>query len=175
MKYFLRFLPVAFLFAMIAFSSGQEVAAQSNTELLEKFQKLFSGNEQQQNTYYSKNKQKVSVTIKDLDWTDVLTYSSIKESLSTALAGSTNLDVKEINFTPDFDEGYYFLSFSLDDPESTKVVILDVAGREVHSETIDEFSGTYESRVNIPAAQKGTYFLKVIQGFSLLNKKLVIE
>lgn len=174
MKYFQHFLPVALLFALISFSTNQ-VAAQSSSDLLDKFQKLMAGNEEQHNTYYSKNKQKVSVTIKDLDWTDVVTYSSIKESLSTALAGSTNLDVKQINFTPDFDEGFYFLSFSLDDPEATKVVILDVAGREIHSESIDEFSGTYESRINIPSSQKGTYFLKVIQGFSLLNKKLVIE
>jgi len=160
---------------VMVFAAGNTINAQSNNELLDKFQQLFTGNEAQQKTFYNKNKQKVTVTVKDLEWTDVLTYSSIKESLSTALAGSTNLNVKEINFAPDFEEGFYFLSFNVDDTESTKVVILDVAGKEVHSETIDEFSGTYESRINIPANQKGTYFLKVIQGFSLLNKKLVIE
>lgn len=174
MKYFLRFFSLVFLMALVTVSVNQ-VSAQSSTEMLEKFQKLFAGEEKQQNTYYNKNKQKVSVTIQDLEWTDVLTYSSVKDNLASALSGSTNLNVKEINFMPDFDEGFYFLSFNLEEADATKVVILDVAGREIHSESIDEFSGTYESRINIPANQKGTYFLKVVQGFSLLNKKLVIE
>ena len=174
MKYFLRYLPLVLLFALVTVSFNS-VSAQSSSEMLDKFQKLFGGEEKQQNTYYNKNKQKVSVTIQDLEWTDVLTYSSVKDNLASALSGSTNLNVKEINFMPDFDEGFYFLSFNLEEVEATRVVILDVAGREIHSESIDEFSGTYESRINIPANTKGTYFLKVVQGFSLLNKKLVIE
>jgi len=128
--------------------------------------------ESQSNSYYNaKTKHKVNISLSDLSVTDKMTYSSIY----TAFKGNEDLELADINFAPDFKDGYFYLSFSSQNDEPTKVVILDVKGTEIHNETIEDFSGTYESRINIPVEKTGTYFLKVIQGFSLLNKKLVIE
>ena len=124
---------------------------------------------------YNNNGKTVSVKVQDLEWSDVLSYGAIKDYLSTSFAGGAALEVDDLVFSPDFKDNAYYLSFSLEDQETTKIVILDVAGNEIHSETIEDFEGVYESKINIPASEKGTYFLKVIQGFSLLNKKLIIE
>jgi len=124
---------------------------------------------------YNNNGKTVSVKVQDLEWSDVLSYGAIKDYLSTSFAGGAALEVDDLVFSPDFKDNAYYLSFSLEDQETTKIVILDVAGNEIHSETIEDFEGVYESKVNLKTSAEGTYFLKVIQGFSLLNKKLVIE
>lgn len=172
----IKFFSLAFITMLLLGSVTTQLKAQTDTDkVMEDFSKWING-ESQQDTYYNKDRTKVTVTVKDLDWTDFLSYQGIKESLASGLAGSSNLNVEDITFSPDFNEGFYYLSFSLDEQDDTRIVILDVAGNEVHTESITEFSGTYESRINIPTdLSSGTYFLKVVQGFSLLNKKLVIE
>lgn len=169
-------------FALMAFClffvAGQTASAQtnqnSNEGVWDKITKAVQGESKQQSYYNSRNKQKVSVTVKDISWSDMLSYSSVKDAFGSNWAGS-NLVAEDISLSPNFENGYYFLSFSLPEQESTKVVVLDVAGNEIHSEVIEDFSGTYESKINVPVSQKGTYFLKIVQGFNLLNKKLVIE
>jgi len=154
---------VAFCAAFVVMCSLGEVSAQT------------TGDVDQKSYMNKRTNKKVSVTVSDLEWSDMLSYGAIKELLSSGFASGANLEVEDLNFAPDFKSNAYFLSFTLEDEDDTKVVILDVAGNEIHSETIEEFEGTYESQINLPASASGTYFLKVIQGFSLLNKKLVIE
>lgn len=123
--------------------------------------------------------------IQDLSYSDYTNLAVVKAlygdqaaslSSSSAFLKASTLAVEEVTLAADKEEGYYFLSFSLEDSDDeTEIVIIDVMGNKIHDETIEEFEGTYESKVNIPATQKGTYFLKVVQGFSLMNKKLVIE
>lgn len=123
-------------------------------------------------SYFNKRSgKKTTVTIQDPSLSDINVFSQ----LGTFLKGANSLDVEEINLAPDYDAGKFFLSFNIEDEETTKILILDVAGTEIHNETIEDFSGTYESAVGIQVDQPGTYFLKIIQGFNLLNKKLVIE
>ncbi len=167
------------MFAFILLAVGSQTAsAQANQNdnqgVWDKITKAVQGESKQQSYYNNRTKQKVSVTVKDVSWSDMLSYSSVKDAFGSSWAGS-NLIAEDISLSPNFENGYYFLSFSLPEQESTKVVVLDVAGNEIHSEVIEDFSGTYESKINVAITQKGTYFLKIVQGFNLLNKKLVIE
>ena len=154
--------------AMGAFT--QKVQAQSTIDKISDYFSSDDGKTQQ--VYSSGNGKKVSVTVQDLSWSDTQALSG---SIFSAFKGTEDLAVEDIVFAPDFEQGHFFLSFNTPDEEQTKVVILDVRGREIHNETIEGFSGTYESQVNIPSNASGTYFLKIVQGFSLLNKKLIIE
>ena len=171
---------IAFALFTLAFVlvANQNAAAQSNQNnnqgVWDKITKAVQGESKQQSYYNNRTKQKVSITVKDISWSDMLSYSSVKDAFGSNWAGS-NLIAEDISLSPNFENGFYVLSFSLPEEESTKVVVLDVAGNEIHSEVIEEFSGTYESRINVPVTQKGTYFLKIVQGFNLLNKKLVID
>lgn len=140
--------------------------------LLDKAYDYFVGDSETETFYNNRTRKKVTVSIGDLSWSD---KSSLSGSLFSAFRGNESLEVDELTFDPDFDDGYFYLSFNSEEEESLKVMILDVAGREVHNESLEDFSGTYEAMVNVPADEKGTYFLKVIQGFDLMNKKLVIE
>ena len=148
----------------------------SYSEIWDRVQKAVVGESQQKTYQNPKNKAKVSVTVKDLDWSDITkSGASLREAFKSGFGSPNSLEIKDISFGPDFQNGAYFLSFSLPEEETTKIVILDVAGNEILNEEIEDFTGTYESKVNIPAAAKGTYFLKIVQGFNLVNKKLVIE
>lgn len=127
-----------------------------------------------QKLYKTKNNQSVKVTISDLDLADLATMSV--GSFYSAFKDKTPLEVSELSFAPNAADGFFYLSFSTPKTETTKILILDVAGREVHNEVIEDFKGgTYETKIEVPLNAKGTYFLKIIQGLSLLNKKLVIE
>ena len=144
---------------------------EKDNSMLSKIYNYFAGEPDDKQTFYN-NKKAVNVTIGDLTWSD---KSSLSGSLFSAFRGNESLEVDELSFSPDFEDGYFYLSFNSEEEESLKVMILDVAGREVHNESLADFSGTYEAMVHVPADEKGTYFLKVIQGFDLMNKKLVIE
>lgn len=176
----LRFL--AILVALVGFTSTNQAVAQSNSnssysDWWERIQKAVVGESQEKTYQNPKNtNQRRTVTIKDLDWSDITKSSaSLREAFKSGFGSPNNLVVEEIAFGPDFQNGYYFLSFRLPEEETVKIVLLDVAGNEILNEEIEDFNGTYESKVNIPTTAKGTYFLKIVQGFNLLNKKLVIE
>lgn len=171
----IAFALVALVFTAVGSQTASAQTNQNNNQgVWDKITKAVQGESKQQTFYNNRTKQKMSVTVKDISWSDMLSYSSVKDAFGSNWAGS-NLIAEDISLSPNFDNGFYTLSFSLPEEESTKVVVLDVAGNEIHSEIIEEFSGTYESKINVPVTQKGTYFLKIVQGFNLLNKKLVIE
>lgn len=154
---------------------AQSKSTQQQPSIVDQISNYVWGSNAVTKTYNNtKANRKVSVTIQDLSLSDM---ASMSGSLLSAFGkGGATLDVKEIAFAPDFNDGYYYLTFNTPEEETTKVILLDVSGKEIHNETIEEFAGgTYETKLNIPATAKGTYFLKIVQGFSLLNKKLVIE
>ncbi len=158
----------------LAFSISQQAIAQTDNgdeskSLLDAAKDLFWGEFQEAS--YSNGNNTVKVVVSDLGIADRAAYGSIH----SAFSGTEDLEVEDIAFAPDFGEGFFFLSFSTDSDDDTRVVILDVKGNEIHNEVIEDFEGTYESQVNIKSDEKGTYFLKIIQGFSLLNKKLEVE
>ncbi len=186
--FFMKQYLFSFLLAVVALAcstanasaQGSKAPASSSSssysEIWDRVQKAVVGESQQKTYQNPKNKAKVSVTVKDLDWSDITkSGASLREAFKSGFGSPNSLEIKDISFGPDFQNGAYFLSFSLPEEETTKIVILDVAGNEILNEEIEDFTGTYESKVNIPAAAKGTYFLKIVQGFNLVNKKLVIE
>ncbi|MFK7908325.1 MAG: hypothetical protein AB8B69_24560 [Chitinophagales bacterium] len=169
----LNLLALLLLGSLLFVNTDAMAQTSSDDSVLSKLYNYFSGEEDKQSSFYNKKSKKaVNVTIGELDWTD---KSKLSGSLFSAFKGNESLEVDELSFSPDFEDGYFYLSFNSEEEESLKVMILDVAGREVHNESLNDFSGTYEAMVHVPADEKGTYFLKVIQGFDLMNKKLVIN
>lgn len=140
-------------------------------------------NVEDKQVYYNRTRSKVIVTITS----DLAEEATIKENATGSvnkifgkLLNKTKTTplvsgIHDVAFSPDFEEGYFYLSFASEEEEATQVIILDVAGKELHSETIEAFAGVYESKVNIVAEAKGTFFLKIKQGLNLVNKKIEVE
>ena len=57
----------------------------------------------------------------------------------------------------------------------TKIVITDINGKEVFTETLKNFSGAYDKTISLSDAPKGTYFVKVTQNGYSGTKTVVLQ
>lgn len=70
--------------------------------------------------------------------------------------------------------GAFNVRFTLPDEGDTRIIITDVQGKEVYTEQLKNFSGTYDRTINLKDVAQGTYFVKVMQnGFSATQTVVV--
>ncbi|MEO1260747.1 MAG: T9SS type A sorting domain-containing protein [Bacteroidota bacterium] len=55
------------------------------------------------------------------------------------------------------------------------IQVFNANGQEVYQEKQDLFTGQYEGRINLPNAQKGTYYLKITQGEQAATQKIIVQ
>jgi hypothetical protein len=85
------------------------------------------------------------------------------------------LAVDRMNFYPNPGNGKFNLTFSLADKGDTHITILDMQGKAIYAENLDNFSGTYDKEIDISKNPKGIYFVKIEQGSHAQLKKIVLE
>jgi hypothetical protein len=85
-----------------------------------------------------------------------------------------SLKMDELNYYPNPNEGKFTLQFKADNrPTEIKITSLD--GKEIYSENLTGFEGTYQNEIDLSAQKRGVYLLQIIQGNKATNKKIVIE
>ena len=57
----------------------------------------------------------------------------------------------------------------------TVIQVLDLNGKEVYSEKLDEFDGSYNKEIDIKNEAKGTLILKIKQGDKVITQKIIVE
>jgi hypothetical protein len=57
----------------------------------------------------------------------------------------------------------------------TTIQVLDLNGKEVYSEKLNEFDGTYNKDIDIKNEARGTMILKIIQGDKIMTHKIIVE
>ncbi len=83
------------------------------------------------------------------------------------------LDQNSVSIYSNPSAGTFNVKFNLPETGDTKIVITDINGKEVYTETLPNFSGAYDKTVALTTEPKGTYFVKVTQnGYS--NTKTVV-
>jgi len=86
------------------------------------------------------------------------------------------LKVKDLKFFPNPSNGQSLnLSFELADKGDATVDVLDINGKSVYTDKLNNFSGKYSNTIDISTSSKGIYFVKVAQGGHSHVKKLIIE
>ena len=88
---------------------------------------------------------------------------------------NSNLDVDHLKFSPNPSGGQFDLSFELGSTDPVQVRIFDPSGREVFTQRVDDFKGSYENRIDITGNPDGVYFLVVEQGSKSFSRKVVIQ
>jgi hypothetical protein len=88
---------------------------------------------------------------------------------------ANKLGVNEINFYPNPGNGKFNLSFKAQGAGETEVSVMDVQGKTIYSEKVQENSGVYSKQIDLSQNRPGIYFLKIRQGNSEALKKLVLE
>ncbi len=180
MKYLKHFFSLSLVLTFCLFNFSNDAFAQqnnSNSSWIQDYAQqavdYFTGDKPVVK-HYNYRGQKVSVTIQDLSVAEraALAGASLQR---VAFQGNDDLEVADIAFAPDEKTGEFYLSFSVPEEEDTEILVIDVKGNEIYKETVDEFTGTYETPIDVPVTKDATYFLKIVQGFSLTNKKLVVN
>lgn len=86
------------------------------------------------------------------------------------------LKVKDLKFFPNPSNGQSInLSFELADKGDATVDVLDMNGKSVYKEKLNNFSGKYNNTIDVSSNSKGIYFVKVAQGGHSQVKKLILE
>ncbi len=111
----------------------------------------------------------IQITILDPD-------AKEREQLSAKeLNESEQLKIENLDFFPNPNQGKFMLKFNLATKGDTKVSIVSAEGKVVYHEALDNFSGAYQSEINISEQAKGIYFMKVEQNGNVHLKKIVLE
>ena len=89
-------------------------------------------------------------------------------------AKSKQLAFDELNVFPNPSSGMLNLQFVGND-KPTSISIRDLNGKEVYSENLKDFAGSYNQEIDLRDVKQGMYLLQIRQGNKAVNKKIVVE
>jgi hypothetical protein len=105
-----------------------------------------------------------------------LHLQEVEENEFSSIDGinAKSLKMDELNYYPNPNDGKFTLQFKAD-KRPTVVKITSLEGKEIYSETLQGFEGTYQNEIDLSSQKRGIYLLQIIQGNKATNKKIVIE
>ena len=113
--------------------------------------------------------EKIHLEIIDLD-----NLREIEEIPGSNVVSNKILELDEVNYYPNPNTGVFNLQFA-GKKKPTTVRVIDMMGKEVYTEKLDNFSGRYDQSIDLTGKNRGVYILQIIQGPRTWNKKIVIE
>ena len=97
----------------------------------------------------------------------------VKEEIARS-DGKQSLNVEYLTSSPNPSNGQMKIKFAgLAVP--TTIQVMDLNGKEVYNEKIENFDGTYNKDIDIHNEAKGTLILKIIQGDKVMTQKIIVE
>jgi len=85
------------------------------------------------------------------------------------------LVIEKLRFSPNPNDGKFELNFKLTDKKPVQVKIVDMQGKEVYNEKVNDFSGKYSNKIDISGNGEGIYILQILQGIKANTSKVVIK
>lgn len=85
------------------------------------------------------------------------------------------LGIKDMTFYPNPNNGKFNLKFTMPDKGNTDITIMNLDGKVIYNEHLENFSGSYDKEMDISKENKGVYLVKVVQGNHTEVKKIVLE
>ncbi|MBX2875883.1 MAG: PDZ domain-containing protein [Saprospiraceae bacterium] len=84
------------------------------------------------------------------------------------------LELNDYSAFPNPTVGQFNLRFKAD-PVPTRVRVIDVNGKVVYNQVINQFDGIYNDQINLSSkATPGTLFVQILQGQKVVSKKIVL-
>jgi hypothetical protein len=111
----------------------------------------------------------------------IIISTVVSDEKSSKKASKTNssmkkvLEVDNLKFSPNPNDGKFDLSFNLDKKKPVIIKVIDLQGKEVYTETISNFDGQYFKSIDISDNKKGVYILGIKQGNKLKSSKMIIK
>lgn len=107
--------------------------------------------------------------VKDLDKEDKKLLRNETKSFNE------NLQIDQVDFYPNPNNGKFNLSFKLRNEGPTEISIFNTEGKRVYSEILDNFTGSYKNEIDISKNATGIYYISVTQGKDSWFKKMILE
>ncbi len=108
---------------------------------------------------------------------ELLKSETIHQQLKEEIARSNNkqsLNVEYLTTSPNPNNGQMKIRFA-GLAVSTTIKVIDLNGKEVYNETLNDFNGVYNNDIDIKNEAKGTLILKIIQGDKVMTQKIIVE
>lgn len=86
-----------------------------------------------------------------------------------------SLKIDQLQFFPRPNNGVFTLAFDLAQQGDTQLRIVDIQGKEVYQETLQDFTGHYEKQMDLSSEPAGTYILSITQNGKRLAEKVIIH
>lgn len=87
--------------------------------------------------------------------------------------GKNNLEIEELKVYPNPSTGQFNLAFTTKEKGDAVIRIMDVNGKEIYTETLPAFTGTYHHEFDLKENASGIYFISVEQNDKKILKKVV--
>ncbi len=88
---------------------------------------------------------------------------------------TSTLDVPSLNLAPNPNKGQFTLSFTLKETGNATITIADLAGHEVYTEPLFNFTGDYSKSIDLTSKARGEYLLKISQNGKSATATIVLE
>lgn len=85
------------------------------------------------------------------------------------------LSVDDLHFAPNLGSKQFDVSFSLQEKGRAEVKIFDMNGKEIYSENVKDFPGTYKKSVDLSGKTSGIYLLVISQGGKSFCRKIAVQ
>jgi hypothetical protein len=88
--------------------------------------------------------------------------------------GNQALSLEYLTSSPNPSNGHMKIRFAGPSVPTT-IQVLDLNGKEVYNEKIENFDGAYNKEIDIRNEARGTLILKIIQGDKIMTQKIIVE
>lgn len=85
------------------------------------------------------------------------------------------IGIKDMTFYPNPNNGKFNLKFTMPEKGNTDITIMNLDGKVIYKERLENFAGSYDKEMDISKESKGVYLVKVTQGSLTEVKKIVLE
>ena len=100
---------------------------------------------------------------------------SAKRVSKTVDLNKKELSINKLKFSPNPNDGKFDLSFKLNKEKPVQIKIVDIHGKTVYSEKVNDFAGKYNNNIDISKNGKGIYILQITQDNKASTSKVVIK
>ena len=86
-----------------------------------------------------------------------------------------NAPVDKLEVYPNPSRDIFNVSFTSEKAQTINVKVVNVIGKVMYSESMEEFKGSYEEGIDLTGKAKGVYFLEITTNTGGINKKIVLQ
>jgi hypothetical protein len=100
---------------------------------------------------------------------------ALTEKSGQQFSARNNLEVADLKLAPNPSNGMFSVMFDLPARGDAELRVIDVNGRVIYQETMNDFQGSYRKEFDISGQSKGIYYMQITQNGKTFSRKIVTQ